>query len=1057
MALLPPAGASDREAAELPSRIDSLQSNGYFEDALVEARALRDLRSANPAEKKWTIVDATLNVSTLETITSLPSEAQMEVAQAWRLRKEIEVGLAQGKYVESISAAQKRVTVLERYLGRKNCEVGRSYFLLAELYRSKGEYAAADSLQRSAMQILKGTLGSTHPEYGMSLNSIAVISSNLARFDDAERFYRQSLVVLEAALGPEDANVAVGLNNLAELYRDRGRLEEAEPLYRRSISILEKRPEPRDVQLAAVMNNLGILYSERGLYAESRPLKEGALEILESILGSGHPYIATVMRNMAIDCRDQGAYQRAEVLSRQALQLSEANPNATKSDVARCLVGLGLTVERLGRRAEAESLYVRALDMFKESVGDNHPQVGVVLNNLSVVYREEGRFDDSKACAQRAFEIWEQKWGPRHPEMATVINNMGNLYVAMGDYDDAEVAFEQARKVLEQSIGADQPRVATSFYNSARARRHRDDPAGAVEMASRSLAISEANFSKNCFALGEGEAIAAARLIRDASDLCVSCCLDKVETGDVVARAADALLTGKGLVSDDVFERRRIWTSRSDSTSAVIIRSLQSIVRERSRMFVRGPMGSATQARADSLARLERRFETELGENNVRYRDSKDARHVNVDRVTSFLPKGSMLVEYARISYVARDFGPQPVSRYVALVVQSGNHPVIVDLGEAESIDREVTRYRAHFGKLEVKRTSNPNRRETDDYLQVVSALYEKLWEPIEQYVTDTSVVLLSPDANLNVLSFAGLWDPVARTYLVEKYAIHYLSAGRDLVRYQHKDEPGKGLLAIGMPDYGATVQARDATLDTTQVALRGQPRAACAGVASLQFAPLPGTGTEVEAIVKSWKKKSKEPVHSYAGAQASEERFKAEAPGTRVIHLATHGYYLQKNCNPTVEVRSGFEPRFVGENPLLLSGLALAGANLHGKGANMEGAEDGILTAYEVAAMDLEGTEMVVLSACETGLGTVEEGEGVYGLRRAFLMAGARTVVSALWSVPDKTTAEMMGRLYEESDKPTYESVRGLQLKRIRDLRKKNQPDHPLSWGAFIVVGDPR
>jgi CHAT domain-containing protein len=211
-----------------------------------------------------------------------------------------------------------------------------------------------------------------------------------------------------------------------------------------------------------------------------------------------------------------------------------------------------------------------------------------------------------------------------------------------------------------------------------------------------------------------------------------------------------------------------------------------------------------------------------------------------------------------------------------------------------------------------------------------------------------------------------------------------------------------------------------------------------------------------VEAIVKCWKKESKEPVHSYTGALASEESFKAKAPGCLVIHLATHGYYLQKTCNPTVQVRSRFEEPRLGENPLLLSGLALAGANLHGKGADVEGAEDGILTAYEVAAMDLEGTEMVVLSACETGLGTVEEGEGVYGLRRAFLMAGARTVVSALWSVPDKTTAEMMGKLYEESDKPVYERVREQQLKRIRHLRNNREPDHPLSWGAFVVVGDP-
>jgi CHAT domain-containing protein len=174
------------------------------------------------------------------------------------------------------------------------------------------------------------------------------------------------------------------------------------------------------------------------------------------------------------------------------------------------------------------------------------------------------------------------------------------------------------------------------------------------------------------------------------------------------------------------------------------------------------------------------------------------------------------------------------------------------------------------------------------------------------------------------------------------------------------------------------------------------------------------------------------------------------------VIHLATHGYFLQDAYSESLPQPGSVADReFFGENPLLLSGLFLAGANLHGQGAERTGAEDGILTAEEVTAMNLEGTALVVLSACETGLGKVTEGEGVYGLRRAFQMAGARTVVSALWSISDEATAEMMSHLYEKRDESFPETIRRIQLKTINKLRAQGYVDHPFSWGAFIAVGD--
>lgn len=177
---------------------------------------------------------------------------------------------------------------------------------------------------------------------------------------------------------------------------------------------------------------------------------------------------------------------------------------------------------------------------------------------------------------------------------------------------------------------------------------------------------------------------------------------------------------------------------------------------------------------------------------------------------------------------------------------------------------------------------------------------------------------------------------------------------------------------------------------------------------------------------------------------------------GKRVIHLVTHGYFLEGECQADAwpaDITS--DEGYVGEHPLLMSGLLLSGANLHGAGADSAGCDDGILTAYEVSALDLRGTDLVVLSACESGRGEHRAAEDVYGLRRAFQMAGVRTVVSALWPVSDRATAEMMARLYDLGEETLPERIRRMQLEKINDLRAGNEFDHPFTWGAFIAIGD--
>jgi CHAT domain-containing protein len=335
------------------------------------------------------------------------------------------------------------------------------------------------------------------------------------------------------------------------------------------------------------------------------------------------------------------------------------------------------------------------------------------------------------------------------------------------------------------------------------------------------------------------------------------------------------------------------------------------------------------------------------------------------------------------------------------------------------------------------------------------------------------------------LVSLASLPVGVSQ-YLVEtNQLIHYLSTERDLVAEQ--SQQGKGILVVGNPAFdqagkltvASTQQSAPVSTatGTTGTFLRGT-RSACGTFQTLRFSPLPGSQQEAENIAALWRQSSagEGPLImrgsagkpdsgeflQITGAEASPEAFEQFSPGKRVLHVATHGFFLESSCESAVQRRLNPSKRdasilpAAAENPLLLSGLAFAGANRRGSAKPDE--TDGILTAEEIAGINLAGVDWAVLSACDTGVGEVRVGEGVFGLRRAFQVAGAKTVIMSLWPVEDETTRQWMGTLYREhflDGKDTGESVRAASLEILRQRRAKHRSTHPFYWGAFIAAGN--
>jgi len=272
---------------------------------------------------------------------------------------------------------------------------------------------------------------------------------------------------------------------------------------------------------------------------------------------------------------------------------------------------------------------------------------------------------------------------------------------------------------------------------------------------------------------------------------------------------------------------------------------------------------------------------------------------------------------------------------------------------------------------------------------------------------------------------------------------IHYLSAERDLVLHRDSRTLGEGLLAMGGADFDAGPTGGSPMPLTSAESIRGQ-RSDCGEFKVMRFAPLAATAGEVEELDVLWG--GSKPTVTLLGSGACESALKAQAPGKRVLHLATHGFFLGEDCGGDNSIK----------NPLLLSGLALAGANRRDEA--QPGEEDGILTAEEISALDLSGVEWAVLSACKTGLGEVEAGEGVLGLRRAFQVAGVGTVIMSLWAVEDEATRSWMQRLYKgrfEDQLSTAKAVRQASVGELQARRQQGESTHPFWWGGFIAAGD--
>ena len=911
------------------------------------------------------------------------------------------------KALEVISEAER---IALKNLGRESASYGSCAFNRGRVMHNKKDFPEAEKFYIEAKVIREKVLGKAHPAYGWAMNNLGLLNKDMGNYDKAESYYLEAKAIWEKALGKEHFNYAASINNLASLYWTLGDYEKAEPLYLESKTIRKKVLGNEHPDYAASLNNLASLYIEMGNYLKVEPLILEAKAILEKVFGKEHFEYAKSLEYLAIFYHDMGNFKKAE------------------------------------------PLYIEAKDIREKVFGKEHSEYASSINNLAVLYDDMGNYEKAEPLYLEFKAIIEKTLGKEHPDYATSPNNLGNLYYEMGSYEKAVALHLEAKAIREKMLGKAHPDYTASLDNLARVYERQHRYLASEPLLEEAFFLRQTRFLNATSFLSEQELAQYLIKYQKGGDRLNSYLFArpniKAHSGILTNLAYNYALFYKGFLQAAA---TRLNAPAFISAEMVDLNlQLKSYRRRLSVEYTKPIAGQKGIAELEEKANL---VEKKLARSVSGYAEA--IRQVKWQDVKDGLKKAEAAIEIVHFKINFPSYMDSIM--YAALLIEPGSdQPKFIPLFEEKSLDSLL------YSKSE-RRADYVNSLYTlsDRGAVAIDApkklLYDILWKPLENELREIKTIYFSPSGLLHRINLNAI--PVSETeVLADRYQLVELNSTRQLViPNQIKHINNDAVL------FGGIQFERDTNFISNEPLIVSRSR----GELSFQnidttlrggsWNYLSGTEREVNAI-ETIMQHSGVKTNLKKGLNATEEAFKNiginNAPSPRILHIATHGYFFpdQKNNSQHSAVSSQKESVFkISDHPMLRSGLIMAGGNAAWQGKQpLEGREDGILTAYEISQMNLSNTELVVLSACETGLGDIQGNEGVYGLQRAFKIAGAKYLIMSLWQVPDKQTSLLMTAFYKKwlENKMSIPDAFHAAQKELRDLGLD-----PYQWAGFVLV----
>ena len=976
---------------------------------------------------------------------------------------------------KDFSSALIKLSEAEKLLLEKNgvetVQFGDVRFLQGRVAYLKRDFPQAEANYNDSKKIREKLLGKMHPEYTKCIMSIGVLYYVQGKFMQAEPYFLEGKLNYEKTVGTENLDYAKCMNNLAGIYNEQGYYEKAEAYFKKSKELWEsKAPEHPNYPIS--INSLAVLYTNIGDYKKSELLYIQAIEVRKKMLGENHQDYATSLSNLGVLYAFMRNFDKAEKLILQALQIKEKLFGKRSEAYATDLNNLALLYKQMGREEDLEKSFLEAMSIWEETSGKETARFATILKNLGAFHLEKKNYSRADSLFRIALPIYEKVIGKSHQDYANVLSYLGFIEAETGHFAEPEKYFLDAKNIMETSLGTKNEYFTHYLIALFQLYWKYGNFNSATPYLVQALHNDMNSLNTASTHLSERE---LSSFISDFSRRISFAFSYIMHSEDLTAECYDDILFFKGFLLNSGSQLKNY--ANSDTISSENFNQLRAVHRLLATEYSK-PIASRSH-----VAELEEKansLEKSLIRNSRQYSTAKN--QVSWNQVCNKLNFGEAAIEFVHYNL----FNPAPNDSilYAALILKKGDKsPKFISLfeeGELSSLLQYNSVKKADY----VNSLYNISDRGASVHKNSAKSLYGLIWKPLEKDLAGVNKIYFSPSGLLHRLNMDAV--PVDQDLILsEKYQLIELNSTRQLV-FPHINDVKNNLAVL----YGGLLFDFDSTLsnDELQYASRNElsNTTDISASRSGSWNYLLGTEREINSLEKIMRSVGLE-VDTKKGFNGTEDSFKRIAKNSsgspRILHLATHGYFFpdqvkaEKNrvvydsatswknksdslvqvaantasLNTKVEAETN-EPVFKNsENPMMRSGLIMAGGNPAWLGKEtIEDKEDGILTAYEISQMNLSNTELVVLSACETGLGDLQGHEGVYGLQRAFKIAGAKYLIMSLWQVPDKQTSLLMTAFYKKwlEEKMTIPAAFQSAQKQLRD----NGLD-PYNWAGFVLV----
>jgi CHAT domain-containing protein/tetratricopeptide (TPR) repeat protein len=964
-------------------------------------------------------------------------------------------------------ACAKAVAEIEKMaLNRIDTVGANSYYYLGEAYNQLGNLDKAVAFFEKE-KIIRAKLQNVDPlSYSNSLYNLMYINLQAGNYAKAGQYADEVIVVDKKVHDVSSADYAATIYSVADIYIQLNRFDDAEKILK---STIKRQPE-KSIGMGTLYNRLGDLYTYIGQFSKAQQSLETSLDILFDAAGENSAEYISAAINLGSLYMSQGKFPDAEEIFEVAL--NQINPSELAYTTV--LNNQALVYQSLGQLDKSESIFQKIKVLDSAAYGITHPSYAITLSNLGQVLNAERKYKEAEVVIKTALDILKKNDEVNTSSYAIKLNNLARVYMESGQPQKAIPTLEQALAIHKKTVTENHPEYALTLFNLGVANWKAGKPDIAIKHLKTSAAIrgkvlgkKHPKYAESIQKIAEFQwmqkQIAEAKQSfgevfenyyfqidetfpglteEEKSRFYYNNIKDGFEKFNsfAVANSKDnPALTGdmfnyqintKGAIMYATEKVREAITNSNDSTLTKLFEAWHNEKEQIARYYSQNQDSKSL----DSMMMKADAMEKELTRRSATFASQFARKKYVWQDIQKILKPGEAAVEVLRFKkYIPDASGnfSQDVTYALLIVTPETTTPQIVVMEKGNDLESKFLKF-----------YHNSIRYNLEDHYSFKN-YFEPLADALKKY--NITKFYFSPDGVYNQININTVQNPFTQKYLLDEYDITLLTNTKELLEPSKKDQTVQDPILIGFPKFNLAKTTTEAAAKPART--RGGITRGMRGLMRLMrgsegISELPGTQKEISEISKLF---AKQPT-IYLEQQATEDVTK-QVNNPAYLHIATHGYFLEDEES----LAGGNNKQYVA-NPLLKAGLIMAGAENFlrtGEPINDAG-DDGILTAYEAMNLKLDNTRLVVLSACETGLGEVKNGEGVYGLQRALKLAGTQSIVMSLWSVDDDATQELMSTFYKEliATGDQHVSFRTAQQK-IKDKYKT-----PFYWGAFVMVG---